>query len=97
MVFIHNYVHDGLAAGINPKGAEEVIIRNNIVERVAGYGIAVGFDPYWCAIYSCPQPSLLDVALQLQHTIDNTLLSISRTQCLRKRHDAEAIKPSHRF
>ena len=34
-------------AGINAKGANKVIIKDNIVERTAGFGIAVAIDPYW--------------------------------------------------
>ena len=34
-------------AGICGKGAEKVIIRDNIVERAAGFGIACAFDPFW--------------------------------------------------
>ena len=47
MVFENCYFHDGLAAGIIAKGANEVLIRNNTVARSGYTAAAVGFDPYW--------------------------------------------------
>lgn len=37
------------STGINGKGAYSVIIKDNIVERAAGFGIAVSLDPFWWA------------------------------------------------
>lgn len=47
MIFENCYFHDGLAAGIIAKGANEVLIRNNTVARSGYTATAVGFDPYW--------------------------------------------------
>ena len=47
MIFENCYFHDGLAAGIIAKGANEVLIRNNTVARSGYTAAAVGFDPYW--------------------------------------------------
>lgn len=36
-----------------------MIIKDNIVERSAGFGIAVGFDPFWC----CPSALFYQAAV----------------------------------
>ena len=45
MVVLNNYIHDICSNGIYAKGgATDALIKNNIIERTHGAGIAVGFD-----------------------------------------------------
>ena len=48
------------AGGAQLKGADEVLIENCVVERTNLYGIAVGFNLYWCApAAGCLTPCML--------------------------------------
>ena len=45
MIVQNNYIHDICSNGVYAKGgATDVVIKNNIVERTNGAGIAIGFD-----------------------------------------------------
>ena len=51
------------AGGIQPKGADSIIIHNCIVERTNLVGIGVGFDPFWCSLLRsvpCTDDACLD-------------------------------------
>ena len=47
MTVRNSFLHDGLAAGINIKGALASTVVNNVIERSAYRGVGVNYDPYW--------------------------------------------------
>ena len=47
MEITNSYFHDNLAGGIQAKGAKQVVIAGNRVDRVCAHGISSGYDPYW--------------------------------------------------
>ena len=52
-------LNDVAAGGIQPKGADNIVIHDCIVERTNLLGIGVGFDPFWYAPLQIRMVSML--------------------------------------
>ena len=64
MIVQNNYIHDICSNGVYAKGgATDVVIKNNIVERTNGAGIAIGFDtsPQYFDLTVCLCPHSLGI------------------------------------